>query len=68
MDEPKEIYAQQLAKNSWGLVVDGETLKERFSTAKEACDYGYEKYGIKPKARALKNSQGFTKKSGAKKS
>ncbi|MFX0203783.1 MAG: hypothetical protein ACFFCW_47395 [Candidatus Hodarchaeota archaeon] len=67
MDEPKEIYAQQLAKNSWGLVVDGETLEERFSTAKEACDFGRQKYGIELKARLKKNSQGSTKKGGAKK-
>ena len=53
MDEPKEIYAQQLAKNSWALVVDSETLKERFGTAKEAVEFGREKYGIEPKARML---------------
>ncbi|MFX0204150.1 MAG: hypothetical protein ACFFCW_49260 [Candidatus Hodarchaeota archaeon] len=69
MDEPKEIYAQQLAKNSWGLVVDDETLEERYSTVKEAVDFGRQKYGIEPKARTLNNrSKGSTKKGGAKKS
>jgi len=53
MDEPKEIYAQQIAKNVWALVVDGETLKERFGNAKDAVDFGREKYGIEPKARML---------------
>ena len=48
--------------------MDGETLDERFSTAKDAVDFGREKFGIEPKARMMKNSKGSTKKGGAKKS
>jgi len=65
-EKTEKIVAQQIAEGVWGLEVDGTMLDERFKNAKEAVDFGREKYGLTAKARTLPNKKA-NKKNGTNK-